>query len=83
MEQTIETISFLGVKKSKLKFFQLLNRGIGSGFILGMATSLSVIVWAKDNNHVMGSLVFPVGFIILVILEFELVTGNTCIVTVS
>lgn len=64
-----------GKAKTALGITDMLIRGMLSGAILGFATSLAISVGLQTAPP-FGALAFPVGFIIIVLLGLELVTGN-------
>lgn len=64
------------VKKAHLSSADMVLRGALSGAILGIATSLVFVVNAQGLPPIVGAVLFPVGFVILVLLGLELVTGN-------
>src|SRR5262245_4119880 len=64
------------VKKSGLPARDMLIRGALSGAILGYATSLVFVALSQGLPGIVGAIIFPVGFVILVLLGFELATGN-------
>ena len=66
----------LAKKKSELSVADMLIRGALSGAFLGYATSLAFLVTSQGLPPIVGAIVFPVGFVILVLLGLELVTGN-------
>jgi formate transporter len=63
-------------KKCNLSIRDMLIRGMLSGAFLGYATSLVLVVSAQGLPPIVGAILFPVGFVILVLLGLELVTGN-------
>ena len=63
-------------RKSSLSIPDMLIRGALSGAFLGFATSLAVVVTAQGIPPIVGAILFPVGFVMLVLLGFELATGN-------
>lgn len=63
-------------KKVHLSVRDLLIRGALAGVILGYATSLAVIAVTQGLPPLVGAVIFPAGFVILVLLGLELVTGN-------
>src|SRR5215470_5621003 len=63
-------------RKSELDISDMLLRGALSGAFLGFATSLVFMVQAQGVPPIVGALLFPVGFVMLVLLGFELATGN-------
>ena len=66
----------LAKKKSELPVRDMLIRGILAGAFLGYATSLVFMVTSQGLPPIVGAILFPVGFVILVLLGLELVTGN-------
>jgi len=65
-----------GAVKSKLPVRQLLLRGALSGALLGFATTVAFTANAQGLPPIIGALLFPVGFAMIVILGLELVTGS-------
>ena len=66
----------LATKKVELSVRDLLLRGILAGAFLGYATSLAFIVVAQGIPPIVGAILFPAGFVMLVLLGLELATGN-------
>ncbi len=66
----------LAKRKSDLPVRDMLIRGILAGAFLGYATSLVFVVLSQGIAPIVGAILFPVGFVILVLLGLELVTGN-------
>ena len=69
-----------GRRKLALAPRDLLIRGMLSGAILGVATSLSFTGAVQTNVPLVGALIFPVGLIAIVLLGLELVTGSFALV---
>ena len=63
-------------KKTHLSVRDLLIRGALAGVFLGYATSLAVLAVSQGLPAIVGAIVFPVGFVMLVLLGLELATGN-------
>jgi formate/nitrite transporter len=63
-------------KKAELSVRDMLIRGFLAGAILAYATSLVFIVNTQGLAPIVGAILFPVGFVILVLLGLELATGN-------
>ena len=76
MDQMIQA----GTNKGKLGAKDLLIRGILSGALLGFATTLALTGAAQTGVGLVGALIFPVGFVMIVLLGLELVTGNFALV---
>src|SRR5271170_6412838 len=68
-----------GKRKLALSPRDLLIRGMLSGAILGVATSLA-FTGAVQTVPLVGALIFPVGLIAIVLLGLELVTGSFALV---
>jgi formate/nitrite transporter len=66
----------LAKRKSELTARDMLIRGILAGAFLGYATSLAIIATSQGLPPIVGAILFPVGFVMLVLLGLELVTGN-------
>jgi formate/nitrite transporter len=64
------------VKKTGLSASDMLIRGALSGAFLGYATSLVFVALSQGLPGLVGAIIFPVGFVMLVLLGFELATGN-------
>src|SRR5690242_11835946 len=65
-----------GATKAKLGPLDLLVRGALSGALLGVATSLALGAAVQTGQILVGALIFPVGFVMIVLLGLELVTGS-------
>ena len=57
-----------GIAKAALGPFDLLIRGGLSGALLGFATSLAIGATAQTGQPIVGALIFPVGFVMIVLL---------------
>ncbi len=64
------------VKKAGLSASSMLIRGALAGVFLGYATSLVFVALSQGLPALVGAIIFPVGFVMLVLLGFELATGN-------
>ena len=74
--------SFLssGVTKAALPMHQLLLRGALSGALLGFATTVALTANAQGLAPIIGAILFPAGFAMIIVLGLELVTGSFAIV---
>src|SRR5258707_10035723 len=63
-------------RKAALPVRDLLLRGALAGGFLGYATSLVFVVLSQGVPPIVGAILFPVGFVLLVLLGLELATGN-------
>jgi formate/nitrite transporter len=69
-----------GAVKGRLGAKDLLIRGLLSGALLGFATTLAFTATAQTSLGIVGALIFPVGFVMIVLLGLELVTGNFALI---
>ncbi len=76
----VETMIQTAINKAKLDAKHLILRGILSGALLGFATTLAFTGTAQTGLGIVGALIFPVGFVMIVLLGLELVTGNFAVV---
>src|SRR5260370_22896699 len=65
-----------GCRKVSRSVRDLLIRGCLAGGLLAYATSLVFTVLSQNVAPIVGAILFPVGFVILVLLGLELATGN-------
>ena len=72
-----------GDTKAGLTVKDLLIRGFLSGALLGVATSLAFAASLQTNTPIVGALIFPVGFVVIVLLGLELVTGSFALVPLA
>lgn len=79
----VKSMLSAGQAKAALSVRDLLIRGFLSGALLGFATSLALTATAQTNTPLVGALVFPVGFVMIVLLGLELVTGSFAITTLA
>ena len=63
-------------RKASLSIRDLFIRSFLAGGLLAYATSLVFIVLSQNVPPIVGAILFPVGFVILVLLGLELATGN-------
>lgn len=66
----------IGAYKAGTAGRDILIRGFISGVFLGFATVLAFTVAAESGQSWLGALAFPVGFVMIVLLGMELITGN-------
>ena len=72
-----------GKAKAALGPRDLLIRGVLSGMLLGAATSLAFGATTTTSQPIVGAVIFPVGFVMIVLLGLELVTGSFAIVPLA
>lgn len=69
--------------KAALTPKDLLIRGCLSGALLGFATSLAITATVQTTIPLVGALIFPVGFVMIVLLGLELVTGSFALIPLA
>jgi formate/nitrite transporter len=79
----VATMAESGAIRAKLSIADMLIRGMMAGALLGIATSLAITGAVQTGVPFAGAIVFPVGFVMIVSLGLELVTGNYAILSVS
>src|SRR5579872_3552973 len=77
--ELMEEMLRAGKRKAQLAAGDMLLRGALAGAFLGFATSLVFVVQTQGVPPIVGAILFPVGFVILVLLGLELATGNFAI----
>lgn len=70
-------------KKANLSIADLLIRGALAGVFLGYATSLALISVSQGLPAIVGAIIFPAGFVILVLPGLELATGNFALLPIA
>ena len=69
--------------KLALRPRDLLIRGALSGALLGTATSFALTGAVSTGQPIVGAIIFPVGFAIIVVLGLELVTGSFALIPLA
>lgn len=72
-----------GKTKAELGIMQLIVRGSLGGSILACATTLAFTATAQTKIPMVGALLFPVGFVMIILLGLELVTGSFALVPLA
>jgi formate transporter len=70
-------------RKTSFSIRDLLIRSFLAGGLLAYASSLVFTVLSQNIAPIVGAILFPVGFVILVLLGLELATGNFAILPVG
>lgn len=79
VEDLIEAGAYKSIQSNK----SILIRSIMSGALLGMATILAFLTTIQSHSTILGGLAFPVGFAMIILLGYELVTGNFAIIPMA
>jgi formate transporter len=81
--EVINTLLANGKTKAELSTRDVLIRGFLSGSLLGFATTLAIAATLQTSCPIVGALIFPVGFVMIIVLGLELVTGSFAVVTLA
>jgi formate/nitrite transporter len=73
----------VGGSKGRLAPKHMLVRGFLSGALLAISTTLAITATMQTGVPLVGALVFPIGFVIIVLLGLELLTGNFALLPVA
>jgi len=82
-DQFIDDIIQSGVTKTNLTIKQMFLRGTLAGAILGAATAVSLTAAAQTGLPIVGAVLFPVGFAIILLFGLELVTGSFALIPLA
>jgi formate/nitrite transporter len=82
-DQLIDSLIDAGVAKANLSIGQMLARGTLAGAILACATTFAFSATSQTGLPLVGAILFPVGFVMIVILGLELVTGSFALIPLA
>jgi len=82
-EEIVENMLQAGAHKANLPIKDLLLRGSLAGAFLGYATTLAILATTQTGLGIVGALVFPVGFVMIILLGLELATGNFALIPIA
>lgn len=74
--QVVENMIQSGADKAKLSIMDMVIRGALSGALLGIGTTLAYTAELQTQLGIVGAVLFPAAFVIIILLGLELVTGN-------
>lgn len=74
--QILDNMVESGLIKTRLPVLDLLVRAVLAGSYLAFVTSMAFLIAAQTGQFVIGALLFPAGFALIVVLGLELLTGN-------
>lgn len=77
------TMIEVGAAKSRLPARDLLIRSALAGGLLAICTSLAITTTSQTGVPVNGAIIFPIGFVIIVLLGLELLTGSFALLPVA
>ncbi|AEI42699.1 formate/nitrite transporter family protein [Paenibacillus mucilaginosus] len=82
-DQVVGSMVQSGAAKAALGVKDALLRGFLGGAILAFATTLAYTAAAQTKLPLIGALVFPIGFVIIILLGLELVTGSFALIPLA
>lgn len=82
-DRLIDSIIHSGVDKSNLTVTQMFLRGALAGAILGAATTVALTAAQQTGLPIVGAILFPVGFVVILMLGLELVTGSFALIPLA
>ena len=74
--QVVQAMIAFGAAKTRLTVSELLVRSGLAGAFLGVATTLAFTAATQTGLPIVGALIFPVGFSMIVVLGLDLITGS-------
>ncbi|WP_449536301.1 formate/nitrite transporter family protein [Ferdinandcohnia sp. Marseille-Q9671] len=81
--QVIASMIEAGEAKAKLSVKDLVIRGVLAGALLGFGTTLAFTAEIQSGLGVLGALLFPACFVLVILLGLELVTGNFALIPLA
>jgi formate/nitrite transporter len=82
-EEIVENMLKAGENKASLSVKDLLIRGSLSGVFLGYATTLAITGITQTGFGIVGAIIFPIGFVMIILLGLELATGNFALLPIA
>lgn len=82
-KQVVESMVQAGADKAKMPVKDMIIRGILSGALLGFGTTLAFTAEMQTKLGIVGALLFPAAFVIIILLGLELVTGNFALIPLA
>lgn len=79
----VKDMAVAGAEKAKLSVGHILVKAILSGVFLGYATTLAFTGATQTELDIVGAIIFPTGFVMILLLNLELVTGSFAIIPIS
>ena len=81
--QVVQAMIELGAAKARLSPGELFIRSALAGAFLGVATTLAFTATTQTGMPIVGALIFPVGFAMIVVLGLDLITGSFALMPVA
>lgn len=81
--QVVDSLATAGVYKSQLAIKHILIKAILAGVFLGYATTLAFSASVQTGLDIVGAILFPAGFVMVLLLNLELVTGSFAVLPIA
>src|SRR5699024_12847944 len=72
----IKEMARAGKNKAQLSVVEILIKAMLSGAFVGFATTLAFTGATQTGYDLVGAIIFPTGFIMILLLNLDLVTGS-------
>src|SRR5690606_4733494 len=82
-KELVQSIAAAGGEKAQLSAGNILVKGALSGAFLGYATTLAYTAATQTGLDIVGAAIFPAGFILILLLNLELVTGSFAMLPIA
>ncbi|UFU00670.1 formate/nitrite transporter family protein [Radiobacillus kanasensis] len=82
-DQVVQDMVKAGESKAKLPIRDLLIRGGLAGALLGFGTTLAFTAETQSGLGILGAMLFPACFVLVILLGLELVTGSFALIPVA
>lgn len=82
-KEVVSSIAEAGANKAELSASHILIKAIISGAFLGYATTLAFTASEQTGMDIVGAVIFPVGFVLILLLNLELVTGSFAMLPIA
>ena len=83
VNDVVHQVALAGKSKTELSIMEILIKGGLSGAFLGFATTLAYTAATQTGLDIIGALIFPTGFVMILLLNLELVTGSFAMIPVA
>lgn len=80
---TVQMIATAGKNRTSLSIVEILVKAGLSGALLGLATTLAFTAATQTGLDIIGAAIFPTGFVMILLLNLELVTGSFAVMPIA
>lgn len=81
--EVVRSMAESGKERAALSIPNILMKAMLSGSLLGFATTLAFTASTQTGLDIVGAIIFPVGFVMVLLLNLELVTGSFAIIPLA